>query len=95
MRRMRIGPSSRVQGGALACVVLLLAATTATRGQSGGGFSQTVDLARRLAAAKVQFEEIVNPDDTHHWMRHANVLRVYNATADCFERRLRAADRSQ
>ena len=58
-------------------------------------FSQTVDLARRLAAAKVPFEEIVVPDDTHHWMRHANVLRVYKATADWFERRLKTADRSQ
>jgi dipeptidyl aminopeptidase/acylaminoacyl peptidase len=58
-------------------------------------FSQTVDLARRLAAAKVPFEEIVIPDDTHHWMRHANVLRVYKATADWFERRLKTADRSQ
>src|SRR5207342_204441 len=31
-------------------------------------FSQTVDLARRLDAARVPFEEIVIPDDTHHWM---------------------------
>ena len=58
-------------------------------------FSQTVDLARRLDAAKVPFEEIVIPDDTHHWMRHANVLRVYTATAEWFERRLKPADRSQ
>lgn len=49
-------------------------------------FSQTVDLARRLAAAGVPFEELVIPDDTHHWMRHANVLRVYEATAAYFER---------
>jgi dipeptidyl aminopeptidase/acylaminoacyl peptidase len=50
-------------------------------------FSQTVDLARRLAAARIPFEEIVIPDDTHHWMRHANALRVYTATAEWFERR--------
>ena len=35
-------------------------------------FSQTVDLARRLAARGVSFEELVIPDDTHHFLRHAN-----------------------
>jgi dipeptidyl aminopeptidase/acylaminoacyl peptidase len=50
-------------------------------------FSQTVDLARRLAAARVPFEELVIPDETHHWMRHASVLRVYKAAADWFETR--------
>jgi dipeptidyl aminopeptidase/acylaminoacyl peptidase len=55
-------------------------------------FSQTVDLVRRLEAAGVPFEELVIPDDTHHWMRHANVLRVYKAAAEWFERRLAAED---
>ena len=54
-------------------------------------FSQTVDLVRRLDAAGVRYEEIVVPDDTHHWMRHANVLKVHTATAGFFERVLRAA----
>lgn len=49
-------------------------------------FSQTVDLARRLEAAGVRFEELVIPDDTHHWMRHANAVRVNQATADFFDR---------
>jgi dipeptidyl aminopeptidase/acylaminoacyl peptidase len=53
-------------------------------------FSQTVDLARRLAARGVSYEELIIPDDTHHWMRHANVLRVNKATADFFDRKLRA-----
>jgi dipeptidyl aminopeptidase/acylaminoacyl peptidase len=57
-------------------------------------FSQTVDLVRRLSAAGVRFEELVIPDDTHHWMRHANVVRVYKATADYFERVLRSAPSS-
>ncbi len=52
-------------------------------------FSQTVDLARRLAALGADFEELVIPDDTHHWMRHANSLRVGNATANFFERKLK------
>jgi dipeptidyl aminopeptidase/acylaminoacyl peptidase len=54
-------------------------------------FSQTVDLARRLAAAGVPFEELIIPDDTHHWMRHANALRVNAATAEFFDRKLGAA----
>jgi len=56
-----------------------------------------VDLARRLAAQKVPFEELVIPDDTHHFFRWANWVRVDAATADFFdrmllERRARAAD---
>ncbi len=51
-------------------------------------FSQTVDLARRLAARGVEFEELVIPDDTHHFMKHANWLRVDGATAEYFERKL-------
>jgi dipeptidyl aminopeptidase/acylaminoacyl peptidase len=56
-------------------------------------FSQTVDLVRRLEAARVPYEELVIPDDTHHWMLHANVLRVNAATADFFERKLKVRGR--
>jgi dipeptidyl aminopeptidase/acylaminoacyl peptidase len=52
-------------------------------------FGQTVDLARRLSAAGIRFDELVIPDDTHHWMRHANALRVGKATAAFLERTLR------
>jgi dipeptidyl aminopeptidase/acylaminoacyl peptidase len=51
-------------------------------------FSQTVDLARRLTAAGVSFEEMVIPDDTHHFMRHANAVRVNEAVAEYLERML-------
>ena len=51
-------------------------------------FSQTVDLVRRLAARRVPHEELVIPDDTHHFMRHANWLRVGHATAAFFDRTL-------
>ena len=54
-------------------------------------FSQTVDLARRLAAQGVAYEELVIVDDTHHWMRHANQMRVNAAIAAYFERRLKGA----
>jgi dipeptidyl aminopeptidase/acylaminoacyl peptidase len=60
-------------------------------------FSQTVDLVQRLGRAGVPFEEIVIPDDTHHWMRHANAVAVNEATAEFFDRKLgngvRAAER--
>jgi dipeptidyl aminopeptidase/acylaminoacyl peptidase len=50
-------------------------------------FSETVDLARRLAAAGVEYEELIVPDDTHHFMRHANWVKVNQATADYFDRK--------
>lgn len=49
-------------------------------------FSQTTDLVRRLEKAGVPFEELVIPDDTHHFMRHANSLRVNSATVAFFEK---------
>jgi dipeptidyl aminopeptidase/acylaminoacyl peptidase len=54
-------------------------------------FSQTVDLVRRLSAAGVPFEELIVPDDTHHWLRHANALKVNAATAEFFDRKLGGA----
>jgi dipeptidyl aminopeptidase/acylaminoacyl peptidase len=54
-------------------------------------FAETVDLARRLAAAGVKYEELIVPDDTHHFMRHANWVRVNRATADFFDRAFRHA----
>jgi dipeptidyl aminopeptidase/acylaminoacyl peptidase len=51
-------------------------------------FSQTVDLVRRLTTQGVSLEELVFPDDTHHWMRHANSLRAGKATAEYFDRKL-------
>lgn len=55
-------------------------------------FSQSTDLVRRLKAKGVQMETLVIVDDTHHFMRHANWLKVANATADFLERRLRPTD---
>ncbi len=52
-------------------------------------FAQTVDLVQRLRQHGVPFEEITIPDDTHHWMRFANQMRVNAATAEYFERILK------
>jgi dipeptidyl aminopeptidase/acylaminoacyl peptidase len=57
-------------------------------------FNQTVELVRRLAAAGVPYEDIVIPDDTHHFMRHANQLLVNDAIAAFFERQLKARSAS-
>jgi len=49
-------------------------------------FSQTVDLAQRLRAHGVPFEEIVLPDEIHDFLRHASWLKADSATAAWFDR---------
>ena len=51
--------------------------------------SQTVDLVQRLRAQGVTYEELLIPDDTHHWMRWENQWRVNMAIAAYLERQLR------
>ena len=53
-------------------------------------FSQSTDLVRRLAAAGVRFETLVIPDDTHHFLRYANILTVDKAAAAFLERQLQS-----
>ncbi len=50
-------------------------------------FAETTDLARRLELAGVEFEELIVPDDTHHFMRHANWVRVNKATGAFLDRK--------
>jgi dipeptidyl aminopeptidase/acylaminoacyl peptidase len=50
-------------------------------------FSQSTDLVRRLEKKGVDVETMVVVDDTHHWMKHANAVSVYSATADYFVRK--------
>ena len=49
-------------------------------------FSQTTDLVQRLDKAGVTYEELIIPDDTHHFMRHANLVKVDSAVAAFFDR---------
>ena len=49
-------------------------------------FSQTTDLVRRLDKAGVTFDELIIPDDTHHFLRHANLVKVDAAVAAFFDR---------
>lgn len=54
------------------------------------GFQQSLLLARELAARGVPFEELVFPNERHGFLRHANWLRAYTATAEFLERHLKA-----
>ena len=49
-------------------------------------FSQMVDLVQRLEKAGVTFEQVVIPDDTHHFLHHANWVKVDKAAAAFFEK---------
>ncbi|MEO8810925.1 MAG: prolyl oligopeptidase family serine peptidase [Rhodanobacter sp.] len=47
-------------------------------------FDQTVDLVRRLDTQKVPYQELVIPNEIHDFLRHADWLRVDEATAQFF-----------
>jgi dipeptidyl aminopeptidase/acylaminoacyl peptidase len=49
-------------------------------------FHQTVDLARRLSAQGVHYEELVLPDEIHGFLRHASWLTADSATVTWFGR---------
>ena len=51
-------------------------------------FNQSTDLVRRLEKNGVQIETLVIVDDTHHWMKQSNAVKVYGAAADFFVRKL-------
>ncbi|WP_342645464.1 prolyl oligopeptidase family serine peptidase [Mucilaginibacter sp. CSA2-8R] len=53
-------------------------------------FHQSIDLIRRLEQKKIPFESMLIPDETHHWMRYRNMLKVDEAVADFFNRKLLA-----
>ncbi len=51
-------------------------------------FSQSVDLARRFEDKKFDFEYLAIPDDTHHWMKFSNGVKVSEVTAEFLKRKL-------
>jgi len=55
-------------------------------------FSQTVDLAQRLRAQHVPFEQLVLPDEIHDFLLWKTWIKVYGATADFFDRTLKKAE---
>ena len=54
-------------------------------------FDQTVDLARRLREQKIEFEQLVFPDEAHDFLVHRHWLEAYRVAANFFDRRLRPA----
>jgi len=50
-------------------------------------FNQSVDLIQRLEKKGVPYETLMIVDDTHHWMKFANAVKVYGAAADYFARK--------
>jgi dipeptidyl aminopeptidase/acylaminoacyl peptidase len=50
-------------------------------------FNQSTDLVRRLEKKGVSMETMVIVDDTHHWMKHSNAVKVDGAIGDYFARK--------
>lgn len=55
-------------------------------------FSQSVELIEALRERGVEVESLVFPDEVHSFLRWANWLAAYKATADFFDRKLRDRD---
>ena len=53
------------------------------------GFNQSTDLINRLEKQGVPYETLMVVDDTHHWMKWSNAVKVYQAAADFFVRELK------
>ena len=51
-------------------------------------FDQSINLLNRLKKKGVYYETLVIPDDTHHWLRFKNLVRVYEATVDFLGRKV-------
>src|SRR5581483_4517597 len=58
-------------------------------------FSQTTELARRLRDQKVEFEQLVFPDEIHDFLLHRHWVEIFNTAFDFFERRLKNRPTSQ
>jgi dipeptidyl aminopeptidase/acylaminoacyl peptidase len=52
-------------------------------------FNQSTDLVKRLEKKGVPIETLVIVDDTHHWMKFTNAIKIDAATADFFVRILK------
>jgi dipeptidyl aminopeptidase/acylaminoacyl peptidase len=55
-------------------------------------FHQTVDLARRLQAVKVPFEELVIPDEIHGFLRYHSWLMADSATVHYLNKQFKVPD---
>jgi dipeptidyl aminopeptidase/acylaminoacyl peptidase len=55
-------------------------------------FIQTVDLAQRLRAQHVPFEQLILPDEIHGFLMWRDWVRAYAATAEFFDRTLKRGE---
>jgi dipeptidyl aminopeptidase/acylaminoacyl peptidase len=55
-------------------------------------FSETVTLAEQLRRRGVEIETLVLPDEVHGFLRHDSWLRVFEAAAEFFDRRLKGSE---
>jgi dipeptidyl aminopeptidase/acylaminoacyl peptidase len=53
-------------------------------------FIESINLIVELRKRKVEVEQLVLPDEVHDFLRHQNWVRGYKATAEFFNRRLKA-----
>ncbi len=53
-------------------------------------FIESINLITALRKRNVEVEQLVFPDEVHDFLRHQNWVRAYKATADFFNRRLKA-----
>jgi dipeptidyl aminopeptidase/acylaminoacyl peptidase len=56
-------------------------------------FSQTVDLAQRLRAQHVPFEQLIIPDEIHGFLMWKSWIGAYGATVQFFDRTLKQGER--
>lgn len=53
-------------------------------------FHQSIDLVNRLKKKNIPHEMLMIPDETHHWMKYENMLRVDQAIAEFLIRKLKS-----
>ena len=51
-------------------------------------FNQSTDLIKRLEKKGVPYETLMIVDDSHHWMKWENAVKVHESVADFFKRKL-------
>ncbi len=54
-------------------------------------FQQTTDLVEKLRTHKVEFEELIIPDEIHDFLRWDDWVRACRATGEFFDRKLSAS----
>ena len=51
-------------------------------------FNESIDLAKRFERKGFAYESLVIPNETHHWMKFSNIVKVDKAIAEFLTRQL-------